>query len=127
MIDDRQPADRHPYAGEYGWTHDLDRFGWESILGHAPGGEGVSCHAAAARAESLEGLPPAFIGVGALDLFMEANLEYARRLTRAGVPVELHVYPGVFHGSDLMAEARLTKMHARDQLEALRAAFARTA
>ena len=51
-------------------------------------------------AESLEGLPPTFIGVGALDLFLEANLEYARQLTRAGVPVELHVYPGAPHGFD---------------------------
>lgn len=127
MIDDRQPADRHPYTGEYGWRHDFDRFGWQCLLGHEPGGGGVSCYAAAARAESLEGLPPTFIGVGSLDLFMEANIEYARRLTRAGVPVELHLYPGAYHGSDMMAEARLTRMHARDQLEALRAAFARTA
>ncbi len=127
MIEDRQPADRHPYTGEFGWRHDFDRFGWRCILGHEPGGEGVSPYAAAARAENLEGLPPAFIGVGALDLFLEANLEYARRLTRAGVPVELHVYPGVYHGSDMVTEARLTKMHARDQREALRAAFERTA
>ena len=72
-------------------------------------------------------MPPAFIGVGALDLLLEENLEYARRLTRAGVPVELHVYAGAFHGSDMIAEARLSRMHARDQMEALRAAFARTA
>ena len=127
MLDDRQPADRHPFTGEYGWRHDFDRFGWTCILGHEPGGPDVSPHAAAARADNLEGLPPAFIGVGALDLFMEANLDYARRLTRAGVPVELHLYPGAYHGSDMVADARLTKMHARDQLEALRAAFARTA
>jgi acetyl esterase/lipase len=127
MIDDRQPADRHPYTGEFGWRHEFDRFGWHCILGHEPGGAGVSPYAAAARAETLQGLPPTFIGVGALDLFMEANLEYARRLTRAGVPVELHLYPGAYHGSDMVAEARLTKMHARDQIEALRAAFARTA
>ncbi len=127
MLDDRQPADRHPLTGEYGWTHQFDNFGWACILGHEPGGEGVSPYAAAARAESLAGLPPTFIGVGALDLFMEANVEYARRLTRAGVPTELHVYPGAFHGSDLMTEARLSKMHARDQREALRVAFERSA
>ena len=46
----------------------------------------------------VAGLPPAFIAVGALDLFLEEDLEYARRLTRAGVPVELHVTPGAFHG-----------------------------
>jgi acetyl esterase/lipase len=127
MLDDRQPADRHPFTGEFGWRHEFDQFGWRCILGQEPGSAGVSPYAAAARAESLEGLPPAFIGVGSLDLFMEANLEYARRLTRAGVPVELHVYPGAYHGSDMVTEARLTRQHARDQKEALRAAFARTA
>lgn len=126
MLDDRSVAEPHPYTGEFCWTRAANHFGWQCLLGGDPGGEGVSPYAAAARAESLEGLPPTFIGVGALDLFLEENLEYARRLTRAGVPVELHVYPGVFHGSDSVPEARLTKMHARDQLEALRAAFARS-
>ena len=78
-----------------------------------------------ARAESLEGLPPTFIGVGSLDLFLEEDTAYALRLIEAGVPVELHVYPGAYHGSDLVTEARVTKAHARDQLAALRAAFAR--
>lgn len=126
MLDDRSVAEPHPYTGEFGWTRASNRLGWQCLLGGEPGGRDVSPYAAAARAESLEGLPSTFIGVGALDLFLEEDLEYARRLTRAGVPVELHVYPGAFHGSDFAAEARLTRMHARDQLEALRAAFARS-
>jgi acetyl esterase/lipase len=126
-LDDRTASipDSHPYTGEFGWTRERSHFAWKSILGHEPGGPGVSPYAAPARAERLEGLPPAFIGIGSLDLSLEQNLEYARRLTRAGVPVELHVYPGAYHGSDMMTEARLSKMHARDQLEALRAAFDR--
>ena len=126
MLDDRSPAEPHPYAGEFGWTRGANRFGWKSLLGQEPGGEGVSPYAAPARAANLEGLPPTFIGVGALDLFLEEDLEYARRLTRAGVPVELHVYPGAFHGSDLVTTARISRMHARDQMEALRAAFERS-
>lgn len=126
MIDDRPEAVPHPFTGEFGWTRAGNRYGWKSLLGREPGGPDVSPYAAAARADNLEGLPSTFIGVGALDYFLESNLDYARRLTRAGVPVELHVYPGVFHGSDMMTEARLTKMHQHDQLEALRAAFART-
>jgi acetyl esterase/lipase len=125
MLDDRSPTSRHPYTGEFGWTRERNHLGWSALLGREPGGHDVSPYAAAARAKTLEGLPPAFIGVGTLDLFLEENVAYALRLTEAGVPVELHVYPGAFHGSDLLAAARLTKMHARDQLEALRAAFTR--
>jgi triacylglycerol lipase len=53
-----------------------------------------------ARISDLTGLPPTFIGVGALDLFVEEGLDFARRLLLAGVPVELHVVPGAYHGFD---------------------------
>ncbi len=125
MLDDRSPASQHPYTGEFGWTRERNAFGWACLLGEAPGGSSVSPYASPARAESLEGLPPTFIGVGSLDLFLEEDTAYALRLIEAGVPVELHIYAGAFHGSDLMTEARVTKAHARDQLDALRAAFAR--
>jgi acetyl esterase/lipase len=35
--------------------------------------------------------------VGAIHLFLVESLGYARRLTRAGVLVELHVWPGAYH------------------------------
>ena len=126
MIDDRDQGENHPFVGEFGWTRGSNHFGWKSILGQEPGSEGVSPYAAAARAENLEGLPSTFIGVGALDLFLESNMEYARRLARAGVPVELHVYPGAYHGSSIVAEARSTRQLQRDQVEALRVAFSRS-
>ena len=50
-------------------------------------------YAAPARADDLAGLPPTFICVGALDGFLDEDVDYANRLLRAGVPVELHVYP----------------------------------
>jgi triacylglycerol lipase len=94
------------------------------LLGAAPGGAGISPYAAAARAGNLEGLPKTFISVGALDLFLEEDLDYARRLTRAGVPVELHVYPGAFHGFDMAPQtARVAKAAARDSHDALRRAL----
>jgi triacylglycerol lipase len=122
MLDDRTGVvgAPHPYAGAFVWTPAANRFGWGALLGCQPGGEDVSPYAAAARAESLEGLPPAFIAVGALDLFIEEDLEYARRLMRAGVPVELHVYPGAYHGFQVAVNARVVKQANRDSLEALR-------
>jgi len=125
MIDDRTgvSGEPHPHTGEFVWTAEQNRYGWGALLGAAPGGADVSPYAAAARAEDLSGLPPAFIAVGTLDLFVEEDIEYARRLTRAGVPVELHVYPGAYHGFQLAGSARVTLAANRDSLEALRRAM----
>lgn len=100
MLDDRtgSASDPHPYCGEFVWTPEKNRFGWSSLLGCEAGSDTVPEAAVPARTKNLAGLPPTFISVGALDLFMEENLEFARRLLRAGVPVELHVVPGAYHG-----------------------------
>lgn len=125
MLDDRTVtvADPHPYAGEFIWTAAANRFGWTALLGREPGSAGVSPYAAAARAERLAGLPPTYICVGALDLFLEENLEYARRLMREGVPTELHVYPGAYHGFNMAVDAQVTKAYTRDFMDALRRAL----
>lgn len=121
MIDDRTVTsdDPHPLTGEFVWDAGSNRFGWESLLGEAPGGPDVPAYAAASRALDLTGLPPTFLAVGALDLFLEEDLDYARRLTRAGVPVELHVYPGAYHAFYYAEDAAVTKRANRDITEAL--------
>ena len=100
MLDDRTGSarDPHPYCGEFVWTAHNNRFGWRALLGVEPGTAAVPAAAVPARATDLSGLPPTFIVVGALDLFLEESLEYSRRLIRAGVPTELHVIPGAYHG-----------------------------
>jgi acetyl esterase/lipase len=124
MIDDRTCRDTcNPNAGEFVWTPESNVFGWSSLLGQPAGSEGVSPYAAAARAEDLSGLPSTFIAVGALDLFAEENLEYARRLMRAGVPTELHLYPGAYHGFELAGDASVCRAASRISLEALRKAL----
>ncbi|MEI9851239.1 MAG: alpha/beta hydrolase fold domain-containing protein [Sphingomonas sp.] len=70
----------------------------------------------------LSGLPPTYIAVGALDLFVEEDMEYARRLVRAGVPTALHIEPGVFHGFQI---AGPDTPQARQHAALARAAFAR--
>jgi triacylglycerol lipase len=122
MLDDRTCITEAPnaYAGEFIWTRENNRFGWRCLLGLEPGSGDVSPYAAPARAEDLCGLPPTFISTGALDLFVDEDLEYARRLIRAGVRTELHVYPGAYHGFHLVPGSRTTLTAQRDALDALK-------
>ncbi len=122
MLDDRTVTDSepNPFTGEYMWTRAYNRFGWSSLLGHAAGEGEVSPYAAAARAPDLAGLPPAFLSVGGLDLFLDENLTYAGRLARACVPVELHLYPGAFHGFDMATDVRVSRRAQQASDEALR-------
>lgn len=125
MLDDRTcvAVDPHPHTGQFIWNADSNRFGWTSLLGHEPGKEGVSCYAAPARAPDLGGLPPTFIATGSLDLFLEEDIDYARRLSRAGVAVELHVYPGAFHAFNAWPTARVAEAARTDSLRALERAL----
>jgi acetyl esterase/lipase len=125
MLDDRAATAAHPdgFAGEFVWTRDQNHFGWSALLNAEPGGPETPPYAAAARATELSGLPPAFIAAGTLDLLQEQDVNYAMRLTRAGVPVELHVYPGAFHAFDLAPNARVAIAARRDSQEALRRAL----
>jgi acetyl esterase/lipase len=67
------------------------------------GGDEVSIYAAPARANDLSGLPPAFIDVGSAEVFRDEAVNYATLLWKSGVQAELHVWPGGFHGFDLLA------------------------
>jgi acetyl esterase/lipase len=128
MLDDRTcVAEASPYVGEFVWTPKSNLFGWTSLLGCAPGGEGISCYAAAARAGNLSGLPSTYIAVGALDLFAQEDIEYARRLIQAGVPTELHIYAGAYHGFEVAGDAQVSVRARRDSISALRRALHRTA
>lgn len=124
MLDDRTcVADPHPYSGEYVWTPALNRLGWGSLLGVEPGSDAVPAGAVPSRCADLAGLPPTFIIVGALDLFAEEDIEYARRLIRAGVPTELHVLPGMFHGAaSVVPDAAPSKAYFEMQFAALKRA-----
>lgn len=126
MLDDRQPE--NPYLGEYIWTRQSDHFGWRSLLGIEPGGNDVPSEAVPARAEDLTELPPTFIDVGSIELFADASIEYARRLMAAGVPVELHVMPGGYHGYEsFVPDASISRFVDQAVIRGLSSAFARMA
>ena len=89
-----------------------------------PGGGGISYYASACRAPDLEGLPPAYITVGDQDLFAGEDVDYAGRLIRAGVPIELHVYPGGCHGLDMLApDSDISARFTSDLIRALKRAL----
>jgi len=122
MIDDRTAVrqELHPHVGEFVWTQKHNYFGWRSLLDTEPGSAGVSPYAAASRAADVAGLPPTYISVGGLDLFLEENMTYADRLSRAGVPIEFHMYPRTYHGFYRATNARVTRQAEHDNREALR-------
>lgn len=127
MLDDRTGAvgGHNPITGEFIWTPESNRFGWASLLGRAPGGADVPYTASPARAPDLSGLPPAFIVVGQLDLFVDEDIAYAQRLIRDGVPVELYVYPGAYHGFDNVPGSEVATACIDAGQAALRRVFAR--
>jgi triacylglycerol lipase len=121
MLDDRTGSTVEPAAttGEFIWSRASNRYGWGSLLGHEPGGEDVSCYAAPARAEDVSNLPPTFMYTGALDLFMEEDLDFAKRLMSAGVPTELHVYQGAIHGFEMIIGGPLSEQSSADLMRSL--------
>jgi acetyl esterase/lipase len=104
MLDDRTAARAElDGVGHSVWNNRLNRFGWQSYLGVAPGSPAVPPYAVAARREELSGLAPAWIGVGDIDLFCAEDRAYADRLRAAGVDTTLHVVPGAPHGFETWA------------------------
>ncbi|HAU8265213.1 TPA: alpha/beta hydrolase [Kluyvera intermedia] len=124
MLDDRTVTEENPnpVTGEFVWTREYNRFGWTSLLGCEPGSEGVSVYAAPGRATDLTHLPPTWLGVGTLDLFLDENLRFAQGLIRAGVAVEMNVWPGAYHGFNSDPQARVAQ-RAREQRQAWIAQF----
>ena len=99
MIDDRNDTvSARQYDGIGLWDRSYNRTGWDALLGDARGTDAVHPYAAPARATDLSDLPPAFIEVGAAEVFRDEDVAYATALWAAGTQAELHVWAGAFHG-----------------------------
>jgi acetyl esterase/lipase len=102
------------------WDNRSNRIGWSAYLGHDAGAAEASTIAVPPRNEDLRGLPPAWIGVGALDLFRDEDMAYAERLRAAGVTCETIVVDGVFHGFDgIKPDSAATKRFRESMLAAM--------
>lgn len=114
MLDDRNITPASYEVVDVGiWDRETNIGGWRALLGGQAGKDGVSPYAAPARATDVSRLPPAFVDVGTADLFRDEDIEYAQRMMQAGVPVELQVYPGAYHGFDAFAPASRIALNAR--------------
>lgn len=95
MLDDRTDTDHTGGLAIFGIEDVLT--GWAAYLGDLYKTNDVTAYAAPARVVNVTGLPPLYLDVGGLDMFVKENVEYAQRFISANIPVELHVYKGVPH------------------------------
>jgi acetyl esterase/lipase len=100
MLDDRAVLRDHEGRGQLVWTPASSRFAWTAYLGREPRLSDAPQHAAPLRRDDLSGLPPAWIGVGELDLYYVEDVAYAEKLRASGVPTELVAVPGMYHAAD---------------------------
>lgn len=106
------------------WNQESNRYGWESYLGRKCGEQDLPEYAVPARRRDLSGLPPAWIGVGTVDLFHDEAVAYAQRLRECGVKCELQIVPGAFHGFDVFdPQPQVVQDFRRSQISALRRIF----
>ena len=125
MLDDRNHTRSSHAVVDLGiWDRPANIEAWKYMLGDDWGTDRVSHYVAPARALDLRGLPPTYIEVGTLDLFLDEDVEFAARLKKHGVAVELHKYEGAYHGFDQLAPSADTSQKAiRNRIAALMWAF----
>lgn len=105
-----------PRTGRYIWTRASNNFAWSANLSGAPANPATI----AGLAPDVSALPPAFLAVGELDLFVYDNFAYVGKLLRAGCSVEAHLYPGAIHGFDRMMDAAVSQAYTRELVDFVR-------
>ena len=94
MIDDRNTSASSHIEGAPVWSREANHLGWRAYLGELVGKDYIPAYAVPARVESVAGLPPAWIGVGALDVFRDEDIEYASRMLARRDPGRAARVPG---------------------------------
>jgi acetyl esterase/lipase len=101
------------------WNRPNAVWSWKHYLGDLHGTDDIPYLAAPARCTDLSGLPPAYVTTMEFDPLRDEGIRYAMDLMRDGVQVELHSYPGTFHGSALFADAEVSRRDAADSMRAI--------
>ncbi|MFJ6656549.1 alpha/beta hydrolase [Streptomyces sp. NPDC091377] len=122
LLDDRQETwSQRNFTDTPLFDRDIITAVWRHYLGSRP----ATPYAAPARAEDLSGLPAAYVGTAEADPLRDEGITYALRLLQAGVPVELHQWPGTFHGSLAVPSADVSQRQLAELCAALRHALSR--
>jgi acetyl esterase/lipase len=113
MLDDRDCTNSSKqFADDGPWCGKINRMAWEMVLGDKRGGSEVSELVAPARATDLQGMPQTLIDAGDCEVFRDEAVAFASQLWKCGVQCELHVWPGAFHGFDVLSSYTLLARNA---------------
>ncbi len=96
VLDDRATASKAEFRTSPAFDGEAAELMWRHYLRAEP--PAPAC--VPARRSRLDGLPPALITCAEIDPFRDEAIDYARRLLRAGVSTELHVFDRTCHGFD---------------------------
>ena len=99
------------------WSRPNAEVSWRWYLGDDS--KDVSEYASPSLATDLAGLPPAYVTTMEFDPLRDEGILYALRLLEAGVSVELHSFPGTFHGSAAVPMAAVSRRATKEQTVAL--------
>jgi acetyl esterase len=121
-VDDRLgTASMSAYIDTPLWNQPNAVLSWAAYLGAGvPGTADVPVYAAPARASDLSGLPAAYVSAMEFDPLRDEGIAYALALQAAGVQVELHMFPGTFHGSSLVEHAAISQLERSEEITVLR-------
>lgn len=109
----------NPTTGHYCWTPNYNQFGWHGYRGDYDLADADNGYFSPTLRQDLSNLPPLYIATGALDLFLEEDLDYATRASKAGVAMELHVYPGAIHAFNHFGDCAIVRKFTADRNAAL--------
>lgn len=121
-LDDRlQTPSMQEFVDTPFWDRPSAEWSWKYYLGDtAPGSDSVSPYAAPARMKDLSGLPPAYLSAQQFDPLRDEGILYALRMLQAGVAVELHSFPGTFHGSLVLPGADVSQREMAEMIAVLK-------
>lgn len=99
---------------EYGspWSGISNRMAWNCIVGDDRATDKVTPYQSPSRATDLSNLPPSYIDVAECEVFRDPAVLLAMNMWRCGSTCELHVWPGAWHGFDMLENPNMPLVRA---------------